>query len=1605
MNEDLELDFAGLDDNDDYISENKEKENLIEKHKNFGINSDTINKLEILIEAKKNDDYIFPSVFFYNLLDKFENKKKEIQDNLFNFYSFLEKYVENIEFEQLKNIVNMENQTNLDTFPFWLKNLNFVIFNNLLKQRNINLSDYLKDYSLELIEKDYEVKNILNLMIELKKKLTKEEEIDKNKSIIDSIVNILKIYKIKGEFYETIEKYIKNLNINSPREIYSIAMKNQKSVDDLNLNELIEEIKKKNPNYFTNDINSNIVRQIDIIAQTYNEYKNYKEKSDINYWVENIFPKLLESYKNNENKLEATAKILAVISIANEIFTKKNSKNKKGYKLRTIQLIDVLLFIGKEKEKGLIEQISTGEGKSTIICALATFLALIGKKVDIITSALNLAKRDVKELKDFYDLFNLTVDYVEHFNPRPYKANIIYGTFLEFEGDVLEELTSNTIVRGNRKFEVLIVDEIDNLFIDNIDGSTRLVYSTMGYQFLAPIFMNIFFVMKTYENEMTTVVNKVISLMGIEEEEKIFLRNMINDENFRKENFYPLIKSFVCNFMKQLYGMNKDDENKENNIEENNDEVLSEFEKKFREEIQGKFHLPINLRPIFESQLESWLDNAYKALFLFQEKRDYVVSNGIIAPVDRENTGEIEQRKVYRNGLHRMLEIKHKLRLGDEQLNHTFLSHISYFDKYRKDDQLLFYGMTGTLGDENTINVFKDKEKFNSDVLFIPTYKAKRFVEFPAILCKNEEEQIRAICEEIDFQVKNKRKILVINNSIKEAIKLRDHLKYMKNINSDQIGLYTRDDDKKEMENIGKDLQIILSTNLAGRGTDIKTTPTIEENGGLHIILTSMPSNLRIEKQAYGRTSRQGNKGSGQMILLTQQYKSIVDYKAHRDELEKGRLDNMSKTIKQTLFKDKLFDKYIRILKNNRIPFNTNLSRDIDERWGIFLDQFLEKDEDLNDERIKKINLDFQNFIRELEKNIKNSLPHTKFSNSFICISEGWNEYRKFPNKQKNFNQYAKEKEKYAFAAYYYDARVLIQTGTKGKFEVDKIKNNLIETQNILNQILDENINICYNLFFLGNEGEYGGSPIMNQMLSRKQLFTNFIAHVQKNLDVILKYEKSNNKDDIDIIYESKDLDSLFNIKDFKSRGVEEINETLKFLKNSGLYEIYEYYLKRTYKWYEKLLYFLKIPFEFILGIALFLTIPIAGAYLGSILIFDSVLSCVNYFRTIHKGIEIDTSDYLINKRIYYNIGRSIYKAFSLIKEKLSNNSRNIRIAEDNTNNNNPNFLNQSGNLNKIKNVSKEVLSNFIKEQFDRLIGEEKEFIKYLLCFDDYLSNKFWKNEIKDNLIESYKNSFKAELEPKEKHLLDMLIKGYETSNINVGNSVKSLLEPIIINCIKTFIDSLQEFKQIKEYNENKGFNSLEHLIRNLNPEKIDDSLAKEIVVLLKKNNIINNEGQFLIQLNEKSSLKFIIETNIKNIDVQKEISKIEEFSLHGISNYPIINDEMNDRIEEYKRKIANTPDILNNYKLFCLNNIFRRTLNSIIKTFSEDKLIFEYIEELRNLISNKIIYLLNKKIYSKLDSKILGDITSSSLKEAEKESLKKFKKIFFGKEKKEASN
>ena len=140
---------------------------------------------------------------------------------------------------------------------------------------------------------------------------------------------------------------------------------------------------------------------------------------------------------------------------------------------------------------------------------------------------------------------------------------------------------------------------------------------------------------------------------------------------------------------------------------------------------------------------------------------------------------------------------------------------------------------------------------------------------------------------------------------------------------------------------------IIVSTNLAGRGTDINTTDNIEDNGGLHVIVTFLPKNQRVQDQAFGRSARKGKKGTCQLILNKEEVQKLLgrivsdnsDILKLRDDLELNRLIEMRNNyLNDTFIKDEVFKWYSDFInKDSKSSCDKNHRKSLDERWALFL--------------------------------------------------------------------------------------------------------------------------------------------------------------------------------------------------------------------------------------------------------------------------------------------------------------------------------------------------------------------------------------------------------------------------------------------------------------------------------------------------------------------------------------------------------------------------------------------------------------------------------------------------------------------------------------------
>ena len=158
-------------------------------------------------------------------------------------------------------------------------------------------------------------------------------------------------------------------------------------------------------------------------------------------------------------------------------------KRKFGMTPHPVQVMTVLRLADDIlNDRGSIAEVKTGEGKSFIIAILGTVLAQFGRTVDVVTSTSELAKRDQENQKKYYDLFGISSDVLtgsvknkdslrsessdsDEFNLDALDKQIVYSTNSTFEFVFLHGIFMQTPLR-KRPYDVVIVDEIDNMLLD-----------------------------------------------------------------------------------------------------------------------------------------------------------------------------------------------------------------------------------------------------------------------------------------------------------------------------------------------------------------------------------------------------------------------------------------------------------------------------------------------------------------------------------------------------------------------------------------------------------------------------------------------------------------------------------------------------------------------------------------------------------------------------------------------------------------------------------------------------------------------------------------------------------------------------------------------------------------------------------------------------------------------------------------------------------------------------------------------------------------------------------------------------------------------------------
>jgi preprotein translocase subunit SecA len=434
-----------------------------------------------------------------------------------------------------------------------------------------------------------------------------------------------------------------------------------------------------------------------------------------------------------------------------------------GRRVINMRHFDVQLIGGAVLHRGNIAEMKTGEGK-TLVATLPCYLnALAGHGVHVVTVNDYLAKRDAEWMGKIHNFLGLSVGVIVHDlddeqRRAAYAADITYGTNNEYGFDYL---------RDNMKFELsecvqrpvyyAIVDEVDSILID--EARTPLIISGPTDQ---------------TTDKYARVVRIIPQLeLGEEIEESLDSKILTGD--------------YVVDEKHRTIGVT--------------------------DEGWVKIEGLLGIESIADPEnwdLKHYVETAIKAHALYKRDDHYVVKDGEIIIVD-EFTGRLMPGRRWSDGLHQSIEAKEGVNIRREDQTLATITFQNYFRLYKK-----LAGMTGTADTEAA----EFEKIYKLEVVVIPTNMPMRRIDNTDVVFRTMKEKYFAVADEIAQLHENKQPVLVGTTSIEKS-ELLSQILQRKNVRHVVLNAKFHEREAEIVAQAGHLGMVTISTNMAGRGTDI----------------------------------------------------------------------------------------------------------------------------------------------------------------------------------------------------------------------------------------------------------------------------------------------------------------------------------------------------------------------------------------------------------------------------------------------------------------------------------------------------------------------------------------------------------------------------------------------------------------------------------------------------------------------------------------------------------------------------------------------------------------------------------------------------------------
>ncbi|WP_285767878.1 preprotein translocase subunit SecA [Peribacillus sp. SI8-4] len=302
-----------------------------------------------------------------------------------------------------------------------------------------------------------------------------------------------------------------------------------------------------------------------------------------------------------------------------------------------------------------------------------------------------------------------------------------------------------------------------------------------------------------------------------------------------------------------------------------------------------------NLYDLEHRELLHNTSQALKAYAILKRDADYIIRDGRISLIDKF-TGRVMEGRSFSDGLHQAIEAKEGLEISAVNETKAAITIQNYFRLYDS-----MSGMTGS--------ALPSKAEFwdvyQLPVIEIQANKPMIRIDKPDSIYKDEESKIKQIVTAVKRIHEEGRPILIGTTSIEQSEKISLHLKRA-NIGHQILNAKTERAEAEIIAKAGQRNEVMLATNMAGRGTDILLAEAVKALGGLHIIGTQKHESSRIDMQLKGRAGRQGDPGSTQFIISLED--ELFDY---YDEEEMERYVKKIKTDETGLIVAPAPDKFV----------------------------------------------------------------------------------------------------------------------------------------------------------------------------------------------------------------------------------------------------------------------------------------------------------------------------------------------------------------------------------------------------------------------------------------------------------------------------------------------------------------------------------------------------------------------------------------------------------------------------------------------------------------------------------------------------------------------